>query len=82
METRKRTRITIKKQEVEEIDGNSKIQIGKEDGWEDGKCWTEEKNENMRETDGKKGRRRKTRDRCETEEKSIREEREGNGQKE
>jgi hypothetical protein len=33
----------------------------------------------MRGIDGKKRRRRKTRDRCETEEKRIGEEREGNG---
>ena len=61
---------------MEEIDGNSEIEIGKEDGWVDGKCWKEEKNENMREIDGKKRRRRKTRDRCETEENREGEERE------
>jgi hypothetical protein len=25
------------------MDGNRKMHIGKEDGWEDGKCWKEEK---------------------------------------
>jgi hypothetical protein len=64
---------------VEEIEGNSKMHIGKQDGWEDGKCWKEDKNEYMREIDGKKRRRRKTRDICETGEKRIGEEREGNG---